>query len=342
MNSMNSLRKSTVITVALGALLLGTTTRAEEIVCHSDSSGKDGPFYQGESASHVYDDLFKKSNVRITDLKEHVPQGLATWSNWEANDDLLLISAYDSNHPTSEPALIIGIQASSGVKVGAAKIEPSHAGGIAVFEKQGWVFVGEQSKSADPTRTGKTQGIVRKYALKDLKTAIRNNSKLDSVGDPVFVDAASFLTSHGPSDTLWAGKFEDSKRGNMHAYKVSAEGKLSRLPGAWEAPRKTQGLVVTEDLFIFSTSLGRENRSNIYVVRRGTGEHDLDNARLDCFRAPSMSEGMAIYGKNVYLVYESAANEYNKPDKPKPRNFIPFLHYAPLSSLEDRPPRAFP
>jgi hypothetical protein len=305
-------------------------------VCDSESSGQNGPFYHGKSASRVYDDLFKKSGWRIPHLKTHVPQGLATWSNWEAEDDLLLISAYS---PKGKEALIIGIQASSGVEVGAAKIAPQHAGGIAVFEQQGWVFVGEQLDPSSPTRTGESQGAVRKYALPALKTALRTNGKLDAVGDPVLLDAASFLTSHGPSDTLWAGKFEESTRGRMHAYKVSAAGELSRLPGTWEVPRKTQGLVVTADLFLFSTSFGRENRSNIYVVRRG--EHKLDHAPLRCFRAPSMAEGLAVYGKSVYLLYESGAHAYSM-DENKPRNIISSLHHVPLASLEALPPYTAP
>jgi hypothetical protein len=50
---MNSQRKGVVTAAALGALLLGTTTRAAEIRYDSDSSGQDGPFYHGKSASRV-------------------------------------------------------------------------------------------------------------------------------------------------------------------------------------------------------------------------------------------------------------------------------------------------
>ena len=44
-----------------------------------------------------------------------------------------------------------------------------------------------------------------------------------------------------------------------------------------------------------------DTRSNIYVVRRGKGSSSLDTARMYCFRAPSMSEGLTVYGKDVYV-----------------------------------------
>jgi hypothetical protein len=169
------------------------------------------------------------------------------------------------------------------------------------------------------------------------------------VGPEQRVFASSFLTSHGPTSTLWVGNFDKSARGHMESYKVERSGRL--LPGAggpWEVPTKTQGVVVTKDFFIFSTSLGRNNRSNLYVVRRGKGERDLDEARLFCFRSPSMAEGISIYGDDLYVLHESGADIYNpdktltdlKPDRP--RNIISNLHRAKLASLEELPPRSGP
>jgi hypothetical protein len=173
--------------------------------------------------------------------------------------------------------LIIGIDAKTGKKVGAAKIAYSHVGGIAVFETLGWAFVSDDDSHK-----------VRKYPLEKLANAIQKSDKLAAEGPPQEVIGSSFLTSHGPTNTLWAGIFEDSPAGGrpqMKAYKVDKS-----------VPTKTQGLVVTKDFFIFSTSLGRNNRSNLYVLRRGKDETDLDKARLFCFRSPSMSEGIAVYG----------------------------------------------
>jgi hypothetical protein len=131
-------------------------------------------------------------------------------------------------------------------------------------------------------------------------------------------------------------------RGDLNASVVCAaldvRRRTQREYRSWCVPRKTQGLVVTEDLFIYSTSHGRNNRSNIYVVRRGEGSSDLDTARMFCFRSPSMSEGLTVYGNDIYVAYESGAAYYSQASD-KPDNIIEDLHKAPLSKLESLPPR---
>lgn len=307
------------------------------IECSTNSTVKD-PFYPGKASSDVYDNRFKESHT-IPFLPEHVPQGLATWSNWRpgSSDDLLLITSYD---PEKRYALIIGIDAKTGRKIGAAKIKYSHVGGIAVFEKLGWAFVSDDERSS-----------VRKYSLEKLAHAISASDTLESEPPDQPVINSSFLTSHSPSKTLWAGEFRASAEGgrpHMRAYNVDKTGQLTPESTIWEVPTKTQGLVVTKDFFIFSTSLGRNKRSNLYVVRRGKGETDLDEARLFCFRSPSMSEGIAIHGDDLYVLYESGAREYNPlptPGEPRPdvpRNKIENLHRATLASLEELPPRSGP
>jgi hypothetical protein len=175
---------------------------------------------------------------------------------------------------------------------------------------------------------------------------------LDSEGPDQSVIGSSFLTSHGPTSTLWAGEFKLSAEGgrpHMKPYTVDEKGQLTLQIGVWEVPIKTQGAVVTKDFFIYSTSHIRTKRSNLYVVRRGEDEMDLDKARRFCFRSPSMSEGIAVYGDNLYVLYESGAAEFNPPKRPgsplaeqpdRPRNKIENLHRAPLASLEELPPRS--
>ena len=273
-----------------------------------------------------------------------MPQGLATWSNWPhgaPGSDLLLITSYD---PKKRYALIIGVEAKTGTQMGAARIAYSHVGGIAVFEKLGWAFVSDEEARK-----------VRKYSLAKLADAISTSDKniLDSEGPDQSVIGSSFLTSHGPTSTLWAGEFKTSTKGGrprMKSYKVDKKGRLTLQIGVWEVPVKTQGVVVTEDFFIFSTSHIRTKRSNLYVVRRGEDEFDLDKARLFCFRGPSMAEGVAIHGNDLYVAYESGAAKFNPPKRPGspllqepcPRNKIKNLHRAKLVSLEELPPRSGP
>lgn len=261
----------------------------------------------------------------------------SNWPNGGSGDDLLVITSYD---PDKKYSLIIGTDAKTGKKVGAAKIAYSHAGGIAIFEDLGWAFVSDDDSHK-----------VRKYSLKKLADAIQKSDTIASEGPAQVVIGSSFLTSHAPTNTLWAGIFEDSPEGGrpqMKSYKVDKSGQLTPDNTIWEVPTKTQGLVVTKDFFIFSTSLGRNKRSNLYVVRRGKNETDLDKARLFCFRSPSMSEGIAVYGDDLYVLYESGARKYNPlpaPGKPKPdvpRNKISNLHRATLASLEELAPRSGP
>lgn len=274
--------------------------------------------YPGRSASRTYDDVFEPSHA-VPHLASHVPQGLATWSGWSGDDDLLLVSSYSPND--NKQAFIIGLNAKTGKHVGTARVGASHVGGIAVFEDRGWAYVSSGHKFR-----------VRKYALDALRLAIARSEYLEQEGDDIKVFGASFLSSHGPSGTLWAGRFDRDARDYMHCYEVAPDGSLEARDGVWQVPRATQGLAVTDDLFIYSCSYGRNERSRIYVVRRGNGSTDLAKARRAGFFAPSMSEGMTVCGADLYVAYESGAREYRKgPDKP--RNVIGRLHKAPLASL---------
>ncbi len=96
------------------------------------------------------------------------------------------------------------------------------------------------------------------------------------------------------------------------------------MPVAWEIPTKTQGLTVTANHFIYSTSYGRGQPQQ--PVRRQRGQKDLDAAALSCFRAPSMTEGITEYNGTAYLVYESASHLYGSD--PNTLNVIPRMHKA--------------
>ncbi|MBL1074623.1 hypothetical protein JK358_09460 [Nocardia sp. 2] len=294
-----------------------------------DEVTSDDSFYGGPRASDVYDNRFRGSHA-VPHLSTHVPQGTATWSNWKGEDDLILIASYVPD--SKDNSIISALDARSGELVGTAEIDNAHVGGIAVFEEQGWMFVaGAEAKT------------LRKYPLDRLRQAIENSSHIAQEGGDIEVaGGSSFLTSHGPSDTLWTGSFESDRRGVMYSYRVGENGDLSGREGPWQVPTKTQGLVVTDDLFIYSTSFTRPNRSNIYVVRRGEGSTDLDKARLRCVRAPSMSEGLTVFGDDVYLAFESGAAYYRSDPDNQPRNIIEHLHRVPLAELDELAPRSGP
>lgn len=163
---MHTLRIQAAIAAAMGVLVLGPCVVKAEL-CETESSGKPASFYDGDSAGFVYDRLFNDTKHKLTYLKRYVPQGLATWSNYEGKDDMILVSSYDhGDEPGAEKGIVIGYQASSGVEIGRIQIKTFHAGGIAVFEKLGWMFV------SGPKINGKH--TISRYSLAKVKEAIRD------------------------------------------------------------------------------------------------------------------------------------------------------------------------
>jgi hypothetical protein len=303
---------TTALTVAAAVATVAAvpTAAAAAITCDAATTGG-STFYDGPSASTKYDARFSNS-AAVPGLGTHTPQGIGTWHNWDGSGkDLLLVGSYRDG----ENSHISGIDPATGSTVGVVAIAESHAGGITTAK--GWAFVAGQSDS------------IRKYRLTDLRDALKaaGTPYLAQVGTARNVAGASFLNSYG--DSLWSGSFNETGRGTMYEYKIAADGTLTTVPGAWEVPTKTQGVMVTSTHFIYSTSYGRDNRSNLYVVRRG--QPNLDAADLSCFRAPSMSEGITEYNGTAYLVYESGSYLY-KSD-PDTLNVISKLHKAPVSSL---------
>lgn len=286
------------------------------ITCDTDSSGKDAGFYDGKSASYKYDERFTQApEIPKAELDGHTPQGAATWSNWDGKgNDLLLVAAYGAN---GADAHLIGIDP-SGKHVGTVAIAESHVGGITV--SNGWAFV--QGRNTDKWET------IRKYRLSDLKTAMSGEGTphLKQVGTARNVYGADFMSSH--DGYLWAGRFS-GERNKMYSYKINDDGSLTTQDQAYEVPAKTQGLLVTKGHFVYATSHGRDMRSNVYVV--GRGEPVLDKAKLHCFRAPSMTEGITEQNGNAYLVFESGSHVYR--DDPKTLNVIPGMHKAKVSDL---------
>ncbi|MFC0624631.1 hypothetical protein [Kribbella deserti] len=293
-----------------------STTAAAQLAAISCSTATgSSDFYDGPSASKVYDAKFSSAPA-IAQLSTHTPQGAGTWFNWDgAGKHLLLVTSYR----TGSRSLIIGINPSTGKTVGIVAIAASHVGGITV--SNGWAFV-------SGTNSG-SNGTIRKYRLSELRTAMKKAGTpyLKQVGSARVVYGSSFISSYG--GYLWSGRFQEKTRGKMYQYKINANGSLTTINRAWEIPTKTQGLLVAKNHFIFSTSYGRSNRSNVYVVRRG--QPDLDRARLKCFRAPSMSEGLTEFGGRAYLVFESGSHLYRSDSRTL--NVIPRMHKTPLSAL---------
>lgn len=296
------------VTGAVAASTLTAGSASAAISCSTATNGGNGPFYPGPDASKAYDAAFSKS-FALPDLSTHTPQGVAIWRNWDGKKhDIFLVVSYHSG----QHARIYGITP-AGAEVGALEIADTHAGGIAVVGN--WIYVENSSTS------------IRKYTASSIRTGLnhrRGYLYVAATGSPRAVYGASFLTAYG--SYLFSGKFNDSGRDKMYAYKVNSNGSLTTQAGAIQVPMKTQGVAVLSDRFIFSTSYHQTDRGNIYVVKRGYS--DLDHATLRCFRAPTMNEGAVVYGSYVYVVFEGGSYEYKSA-----KNRITNAHKSLLSKL---------
>jgi hypothetical protein len=315
--------------------------KRESISCADDTGS--APFYNGASASRTYDSTFRLGH-RIPQgvLDGYVPQGLGTWAGWGgAGRDLLLQSAYNDG---TDRAVITGMVPGGGSTRTATLVRPgrkgyvdAHVGGVAVVGS--WVFVTGQTVRGLPTILRFGKRAVRRALATGGRLKAQREMRID-VGTRGF--AASFLAADGSS--VWVGTFDSNSRNRMYRLAVGARGGLRRAggPNAWrQIPMKTQGLAVTRTHFLFSTSWGSQNRSNVYVVRRG--KKFLDNAYpqdLVCFAAPSMSEGITLSGGQAFLTFESGSYKFRADPCDKPvfegdctRNVVTHLHRAPLDTL---------
>ena len=315
--------------------------QSESFRCLNDT----GPtaFYHGDSASKAYDARFKLGHgIPQAMLDGYVPQGLGTWAGWGGpGNDLLLQSAYNDD---THRAVVVGMVPGGGatqmpvlVRPGRKGFVDAHVGGVAVAGS--WMYVSGPTVDGLPT--------VLKFDLPAVRAALANGGELKAraeikldVGTAGF--AASFLAAEGNS--LWVGTFDDDSRNRMYRFSLGPKGGLRRIggPGNWrQIPKKTQGLAVTPQHFLFSTSYGSKNRSNVYVVRRG--QKLLDRAYpqdLVCFAAPSMSQGMTLSGGQAFLSFESGSFRYRTDPCDKPvlegdctRNVITHVHRAAVNRL---------
>jgi hypothetical protein len=261
-------------------------------------------------------------------LDEHVPQGLTTWpAYYGAGKDLLVYTAYSQS---GGRARIQGIDPRDGSQTNFAQLQAgTHAGGVAIVGK--WAFV-----------PGANEGAVRRYKLSRLADIFAHGPSSDALegayaGDVV---GTGFLTAEG--NTIYAGTFNENGLGVMRTYSVDANGDLHQTSGDIQVPKKTQGLLVLPNYFVFSTSYKRTKRSNIYVVKRGYPAlaTSYNNNNLRCVRAPVMSEGVALADGNIYQLFESGADCYRYNETAcsgdgAPTRVITHLYRLPRAALVD-------
>jgi hypothetical protein len=334
-----------LLTLAVLFIAAGTSASATEIHCKDEgedsADNNSTPFYdkklKNDSITNQLLSLDKTvdaSNDKPV-FEKYVPQGLAAWKDYYGpGKDLLVFTAHSEGDETSNRAVVQGLDPRTGELTRRVEIGFGHAGGIAIWRD--WMYV----SGGDNT--------VRRYNLDNLRSHFKGEATDAMEGTEIRnISAASFMDI--ADGVLYAGRFDPDNRNYMYKYAISpADGSLTpittgdstRIPLSIMVPQKTQGLLVLPNYYVFSTSEGRHNRSNIYVVKRGyqdLEELDLskgkDSRDLQCFRAPTMSEGLTLSNDKIYLLFESGASHFGEdkknkdgePDQPDKR--IKSLHF---------------
>lgn len=222
--------------------------------------------------------------LHVGDGSDWVPQGLG----YDPSTDQLLTTYYSSpdGDPDRDAGILLSIQdrATGDEILSALLAGPDHAGGVAIDGDHVWVT------SSD--------GYVYLYSMADIEATRRSAVQPQT---RFKVPASAYLTVH--DGRLYVGSFDDKDPGSVYSMPLGADGEPSGPPVLeGTAPPRSQGLAVTDDGFVFSTSWGRENPSElISISHSGEVKH---------LTAPNMSEGLVIVNGQVYVVYESGATAY--------------------------------
>jgi len=279
-----------------------------------------GAFYPGRAASAVYESLFARG-FAIPHLATHVPQGIATWRDWNGDgQDILVVAMYRKVGTTQESSYLVAIDPATGTHLATVAVAGGHLGGIAIAG--GYLF-GQHRDRPSPT-----EEPIRRYRLDRLAAMFEEAAATGTL--PYLgrerglqtLPGAGFM--HAYRGEIWAGHYNADRVDKVYRYTVDATGRLVQKGGSYQAPARTQGILVTSDRLIFSVAKGNEHGRIVVAERR----HRLSAARQRCFVSPSMGENMARVGNRVFLVFEGGSYKYQHTT-----NRIADAHVADLTAL---------
>lgn len=318
-------RAAVAVGIVVASLASGPAVGTAAAASGSCAKAQSGPgaFYPGNAASAVYESLFAKG-FSIPHLSTHVPQGIATWENWNGKgQDILVIGMYRKVGESQKNSYLVAMDPESGEHIGTVEVSGGHLGGIAI--------AGEYLFGQDQDLPTPKSEPVRRYRLSKLEDTFEEAQRkgtrpyLGREKGLQFLRGAGYMYSY--DDEVWAGHYNDDHVDKVYRYRVDSKGKLVQNGSGYEAPPRTQGILVTADRLIFSVGNG-EGLGKIVVATR---HHELSDARQRCFAAPSMSENFARVGNRVFLVYEAGSYRY-----PGATNRIENVHVVDLSELRAR------
>lgn len=224
-----------------------------------------------------------------------IPQGLG----YDPATGLLLQGYYD--HDEGDPSVMALIDEVTGEKVGEVELggvtpgapgqegvdhgTPGHAGGVTVDGDN--VYVTDKGK-------------VYTYSLSDMR-----DSGPGATVQPQSVQTVANGGSYSAmkDGLLYLGTFTKSNEGTLHVYQPDGKGGWVEMPEREvTTPPRCQGVVVRDGEYVFATSYGRDNESELVVQGQ-------DGSR-ESFTFPNMAEGVVEVDGNVLVTYESGATKY--------------------------------
>ncbi|HZE67175.1 MAG TPA: hypothetical protein VE081_11115 [Sporichthyaceae bacterium] len=275
--------------------------------------------YQGGSVSRLYDEVFHPGPV-MPYLSTYSPQGLATWWNWDGQGHaLILLGEYHLGHKS----YLAGIDPLTGKHVGTVKIAPSHLGAMGVVGN--WLITQD-------TAGHYKQAKVRNYPLSRLRRLMMEAKHgampyMRADGRPQPIHSTGFMFVE-PNGSVWAGRHSIFRPTRMYRYTVDqASGRLHQVEGPWKVPPRTQGLLVTQDHFVFISS-NSHYRGQMNIVRRADPKQW--KAPVACLWTPSLPENMTLYRGHILTAFESGSGRFNNR---RTHNRISHLHTGLLDRL---------
>ena len=276
--------------------------------------------FYGAAASEIYDNAFQNAFSIPNLSKGYTPQGMTTWP-LPNGSSLIIVGEYRTGYPS----YLVAVDPSTGHTYGTVKVAEARLGGIAVVGK--WLFAQDK-----PNTNGEK---VRKYDMGKLARAFLKshqtgtNPYVGRTGALQKVYWASFMSSYGGH--LFTGHHGINKR-SMYEYSVDADGTLHKKH-VYEAPKLTDGVVVTADRFIFVSHGSSGNGFGIMTVAARSAH--LSDHPLRCFAMPDLGEGAVLDHGTVYTAYESgsSANHSTVADH------ISYVHGAAYTLLSQLLPR---
>ncbi len=293
--------------VATGTSVVGDMAKVNNFGCRVlDSKGYAFPKFGSKVTSLIPYPGMENTNVYGNTCIDMTPQGIEIYGGY------IFLTAYCFEEIHN--SVIYVMDASTKKYITTLVIEEQiHAGGITYANGYLWVCTDgysinyyKYSEVVNFINYAKQNSNVKSMSLRYIthgKLKLNDKNKNES----------SFCTTY--KGNLCIGTFSETEASKIAFYSpvISSTGVLSATVIYTTFPKKVQGAVFQvvngKTYLMLSTSYGRNNNSDLYVYE-STSTSDSSFVLKKEFILPPMVEEAAIYGSNIYFVFESCGRKY--------------------------------